>query len=133
MKQLLTILLFLPLFIACSSDDDPVDNSKTASFTKEDIVGNWKSERASGASEENFNLNNGTYLMNFNSDNSCVLVKSQITYNGTYTVNDNKITVKSGDETYLLLIAKKLDANTFHIVSDSRIDHHGLKYIFIKQ
>lgn len=133
MKQLLTILLFLPLFIACSSDDDPTDNSKTSSFTKEDIVGNWKAERASGAAVEDFNLNNGTYLIDFNNDNTCVLVKSQVTYSGTYTVNDNKIMVKSGDETYLLLIAKKPDVNTIHIVSDSRIDIGGLKYLFIRQ
>lgn len=133
MKQLLTILLFLPLFIACSSDDDPVDNSKTSSFTKEDIVGNWKAERASGAGEENFNLDFVVYLIDFNNDNTCSIVKSQITYKGTYTVSDNKITVKSDNETYIFLIAKKPDTNTIHIVSDSRIDSVGLKYLFIRQ
>ena len=33
MKQLLTILLFLPLFIACSSDDDPVLPEPTQDYT----------------------------------------------------------------------------------------------------
>lgn len=133
MKNLLYILFAVTLFISCSSDDDPVDNSKTSNFTKEDVVGNWKAERASGATVEDFNLNNGIFLMDLNNANTCVLVKSQITYNGTYTVSDNKITVKSGDETYILLIAKKPDANTIHIVSDSRIDMVGFKYLFIRQ
>lgn len=41
MKQLLTILLLFPLFIACSSDDDKKEEGLTDSQKEAFLVGQW--------------------------------------------------------------------------------------------
>lgn len=48
MKQLLTILLILPLFIACSSDDDKKEEGLTDAQKETFLVGQWSKKYTIG-------------------------------------------------------------------------------------
>lgn len=82
MKQLLTILLLFPLFIACSSDDD----NNNGDTLEEQIVGTW----------ENNNQGNFVKILVFSKDKTVKgyynsLTEDDLTLNTKYTVYANAV------------------------------------------
>lgn len=74
MKQLLTILLLFPLFIACSSDDDD-KNTMTDSEKEAFLVGRWSND-----------VQKGRYTYFFYSDKTFKKYEYEKLYQGSTTV-----------------------------------------------
>ncbi len=118
MKQLLTILLLFPLFIACSSDDDKKDEGLTDAQKEAFLVGQWSRYDITGTlyvfgDDKSFRK----YII-VNSNNKTIKLSSDMNSIGTYSVEGNYIKV-SGTSTLFSI----KDENTITIGIDFTRDN----------
>lgn len=99
MKQLLTILLLFPLFIACSSDDD----NNHGDTLEEQIVGTW-------VLKDDPVFKPITKLV-FNKDKTCSIIDED------GKVTDSKYTIYAGSVVFLDYWKAKVDNNILTVTS----------------
>ncbi len=92
MKQLLTILLLFPLFIACSSDDDKKEEGLTDAQKEAFLIGQWSDSKTVVyyfGEDKSFQK----YVFTSVFDKSTIRKSTDTGSSGTYSVEGNYIKV----------------------------------------